>query len=130
MRNAIGTGRLSTIAVLLSVLVLMSLACSLVRSDDTAVPVVPVASQPITDVGSVETANGSGSGDAQASHPCGVPQSQPSGPSSPLLRVLTFLPLLELFEPPAADTSPRPATEALPVRHGEGLLTFLCVQRV
>ncbi|MCK9871359.1 hypothetical protein MRI28_17230 [Nocardiopsis dassonvillei] len=130
MRNAIGTGRLSTIAVLLGVLVLMSLACSLVRSDDTTISVVPVASQFTADSGSAVTADGSGSGEAQASHPCGVPQSQPSVASSPLLGVLTVLPLLELFEPPAANTSPRPVAETLPSRHGEGLLTFLCVQRV
>ncbi|WP_150254906.1 hypothetical protein [Nocardiopsis deserti] len=130
MRNGIGTTRLSTIAVLLGALVLMSLACSLVNSADASAPAASAAPQSAVYATSASDTAESGSGEAQESHPCGVPQSQPSAASGPLLGALTVLPLLELFGPPTTDTSPNPVTEVLPVRHGDGLLTFLCVQRV
>lgn len=130
MRNLVNTQRLSTVVVLLAALVLMSVACSFatLRSDTAAAPAATVAAS--TETADMLGSTVSTSEESQASHPCGVPQSQLSVTSSPLLDSLALLPLLTLFDPPTPVPSVGPVHEDLDVRHGEGLLTRLCVQRV
>lgn len=123
-----GTRGTRTLAVLLAVLVLACLACALVRTGTAAhtappagaggVPVAAASDAPATDTG------GAGHGD----HACGVAPASASAPGPPLL--LAPLPLLWALV--RAAHAPAPPVEDAPAapRHGPGLLTLLCVQRV
>lgn len=126
MGSNISTKRLSTsFVVLLAVLLLMSVVCSFAVMQASA-PAAPLST-------ASESAESSAVPDTerdQASHPCGVPQSSPSVASKLLLDPLTVLPLLALLEPAQTVPSTHPTHEDIPLRHGEGLLTLLCVQRV
>lgn len=132
MGSHTSTKRLSaTFVVLLAVLVLMSVACSFaVMQASSPAAALSTASESAGFTQSTESSAEPGAERDQASHPCGVPQSSPSVASSPLLDPLTVLPLLALFEPAETIPSAWPTHEDLPLRHGDGLLTLLCVQRV
>ncbi|MBR8740124.1 hypothetical protein [Nocardiopsis sp. MG754419] len=127
MRSDLAGQRLGTLAVLVALLVVMSLACSLpVARMSASAATAPVPTG--TAERSVEVEDTSGA--EERSHVCGVPESPPSLASNPLLDPLTLLPVLDLFEPAPDVDAPPPAQEDVPPPHGEGLLTLLCVQRV
>ncbi|WP_460763545.1 hypothetical protein [Nocardiopsis oceani] len=131
MGSDVNTKRMSTFVVLIALLVLMSVTCVFAVMQANA-PSGPASSTsvPAEFTKSVERSATPSTEGVQASHECGVPQSPPSVASSPLLDPLTVLPLLDVLELPQVAPSARSTHEDLPLRQGDGLLTFLCVQRV
>lgn len=132
MRRDVSTRRVSTLGVLLAALVLMSLACSfaVTQSGSSAEPVSSTSVSAELDH-SAESSSAHKDEEGKGSHPCGVPQSQPSVASSPLIGPMAVLPLLDLFlAPPQHVASVPPTHEDLPLGYGDGLLTLLCVQQV
>ncbi|WP_306367837.1 hypothetical protein [Nocardiopsis sp. CC223A] len=119
-----GTRGTRTLAVLFAVLMLTCLACALVRTDATARAALP-ASAAVPVAAATDPAGGDV---GHEDHSCGVAPASASAAGMPLL--LAPLPLLwELGRTAHAPAPPAEDAPAAP-RHGPGLLTLLCVQRV
>ncbi|MFB8764660.1 hypothetical protein [Nocardiopsis alba] len=132
MGNGLRAKRLGTLAVLLGMFVLMSLACSFATAptdgpDRAAVPAT--AQVAAADEGGTDLA-ASASTEDRTSHPCGPPQIQPSISWNLPLLPFPALALFDLFEAPHETSSPRTGAGEPSLHRADGLLTFLCVQRV